>query len=475
MARRRRAGKVQVTVACLDSGWAVVEPPTGEDLPSVIPNREVALYDTGEVPIEASGWRAVSAPPSDYASLEQDLESDVLIIGAGLAGASLALHLAEAGVEVTLLEARQPGWGASGRNAGHVLPMIKDMRAIEGFADGGRAFLELFGEHHRLPFTLARRHGIECDAAEVGYLHAMRGKGAFERFSRQAVAQAERLGKRVELLDGAAMREQTGSHAYLFGVWNAAGGRINPYRFTLGMVAAAQRLGARVYGDSAALTLIPEGRRWRVETARGSVRCERVVLCTNAYSGDLVPELTGGCYPLTAYALMTRPLPGELREVIMPGRAVLAQEPVDLNPLVVDGQNRLIMASIPSRRRPADAAWHFRHHLRWLHRTWPQSRHLELFLAHYWTGRVALRDQAFPGVYEAAPGLYGLMHFNAWGNIMAPLLGMRLAQGLVEDRLDRLPFPLAHPRAVAHPGKQSLLIRRGLIPAARMAQTLGVI
>lgn len=438
-------------------------------------SRQNALYDAGLVSIDASGWAAGQPTEAAYAALEQDLETDVLVIGAGLSGASLTLHLAEAGVDVTLLEARQPGWGASGRNAGHVLPVLKDPSVFEHFADGGRAFLELFRAHHRLPFTLSRRHGIDCDAAPVGYLHAFRSERAFTRFARRARAQADRLDQRLELLGDDDMRRQTGTRAYPFGVLNESGGRINPYRFTVGMVAAARRLGARVFGDSEALRLSRQGRGWRVETPRGSVRCQRVVFCTNAYATDIVPELACSCYPLTAYALATRPLPSALREVIMPGRAVLAQEPVDLNPLVVDGHHRLVMASIPSRRRPADAAWHFRHHLRWLRRTWPESRDSEITLEHYWTGRVALRDQDFPGVYEVQPGCYGLMHFNAWGNVMAPLLGMQLAQALVQDRLDRLPFPLVRPRAVRHPSKQSTLIRRWLIPAARLGQSLGML
>ncbi|WP_431024913.1 FAD-dependent oxidoreductase [Halomonas sp. H5] len=438
-------------------------------------NRDTPLYDAGLVSIEASGWRTTQASPADYPPLQEDQETDVLVVGAGLAGASLALHLAEAGVNVAILEARQPGWGASGRNAGHVLPLLKNLEVFKNFADGGRAFLEQFREHHQLPFTLSTRLGIDCDAAPVGYLHALRSKRAFTRFSHQAEGQAQQLGQRVQRLGGDEMHRLTGTRAYPYGVLHDAGGRINPYQFTLGLVASVRQLGASVFGNSEALALSRAGQRWRVETAKASILCDRVVFCTNAYATDIVPELARCYYPLTAYALTTKPLPVELREIIMPGRAVLAQAPVDLNPLVVDGHHRLITASIPSGRHPADAAWHFRHHLRWLRRTWPETQSAGIELEHYWTGRVALRDQEFPGIYEVQPGVYGLMHFNAWGNVMAPLLGMLLAQALVEDRLDRLPFPIGRPQAVKYSGRQSLLIRRFLIPAARIAQTLGAI
>jgi hypothetical protein len=86
-----------------------------------------------------------------------------------------------------------------------------------------------------------------------------------------------------------------------------------------------------------------------------------------------------------------------------------------------------------------------------------------------------LRNVEFPGVFQLQPGVFGLMHFNAWGNVMAPLLGMLLAGGLARDRLDELPFPLEQPEPVGNPGKQDLIIRKLLIPAARLGQRLGII
>jgi glycine/D-amino acid oxidase-like deaminating enzyme len=154
---------------------------------------------------------------------------------------------------------------------------------------------------------------------------------------------------------------------------------------------------------------------------------------------------------------------------------VLAQAPLDLNPLVRDEHDRLVLSSIPAGSRPQDAAWHFRTQLAWLHRVWPQTQAARIDLETYWTGRVALRDVDFPGAFEVQPGLYGLMYFNAWGNLMAPLMGKLLAQGLAADRPDRLPFPLERPVSVENIGKQDRIIRRLLLPAARLGQSLGVI
>lgn len=140
-----------------------------------------------------------------------------------------------------------------------------------------------------------------------------------------------------------------------------------------------------------------------------------------------------------------------------------------------DANERLVLSAIPSVSAPEDAQWHFRNQLEWLHRVWPQTKAMKIELETYWTGRVALRDREFPGVFEAAPGLYGLMFFNAWGNVMAPLMGKLFAQGLAADRPDTLPFPLEKPLAVSNPGKQDRIIRHLLIPASRLGQDIGLL
>lgn len=440
---------------------------------AAVPQR--AMYDRGEVPVELSGWTRTRGVMPAYDSLQSDVEADVLVVGAGLAGASLALHLAQAGVRVAVLEARQPGWGASGRNAGHVLPVLKDLGVLRGFPDGGRKFLELFRQHRSITFDLAKQYGIDCDAVPSGYLNVMRSKGAFEDCSEEAARLEKEQGLAVQRLGASDVQRLTGSAYYRYGVLYEAGGRVNPYLFTNGMVSAATRSGAAVYGDSEALVLARSGNRWQTRTAKGSVTAERVVFCTNAYPTEIVPEFADSFYPLTAYAVSTRPLPAAARPIVMPSGATLAEVPIDLNPFVVDGEGRIITSSIPSMSRPEDGAWHFGNHLAWIHRTWPETKDLNIELETYWTGRVALRDREFPGVFEVHPGVYGLMHFNAWGNLMAPLMGMLLAQGLVRDAMSGLPFPLEKPQRVGDPGKQSFRIRRVLIPAARLAQKIGLI
>lgn len=437
-------------------------------------NQKIA-FERGEVPVAMSGWTKPQGTAREWPALSGDSTSDVVVIGAGLAGSSLALHLAEAGVAVTVLEARQPGWGASGRNAGHVLPLMRDLKLFERFPDGGKAFLDLFRQHLTIPFDLSARHGIDCDAVRSGYINGMKSQKAQDTFLRQHAYLEEAGIQRLIPLNAAQMQERLGTSAYPFGVLFEDGGRVNPYLLTNGMVETAVRFGAKFHGDSEALSLERVGTQWRVRTAKGSVLADRVVFCTAAYPTDIEPSFQRAFYPLTAFALATRPLPTELHDIVMPGGGTFAQVPIDLNPMVRDRHNRLILSSIPRRGHAYDANWHFRLQLAWLNRIWPETRDFPIELESYWTGRVAMRDVQFPGVFEVDSGVYGLMYFNAWGNVLAPLMGMLLAQGLATNTMHSLPFPLEKAEPVARPQKQAWLIRDILIPLARTAQRLGMI
>src|SRR4051812_40559400 len=123
----------------------------------------------------ASLWSALTAPAQAFAPLGQDQTCDVLVVGAGFLGLSLALHLAERDVSVVVLEAREPGFGASGRNTGFVVPTLKtalgpaDVGRILG-EDVGERLVRLVGESGSTVFDLIRRLGIDCSAEQAGWM-----------------------------------------------------------------------------------------------------------------------------------------------------------------------------------------------------------------------------------------------------------------------------------------------------------------
>lgn len=433
-------------------------------------------YEAGVVPIRFSGWPAAQPAPV-YAALDGDLDADVVVVGAGLAGTSLVLHLAERGVRSVLLEADQPASGASGRNAGHVQPYLSSFEPLRAHRDQGRRFIETFIEQRNIVFELCRKHGLDADAAACGMLEAAR------RPSAALVKQTQQwkgFGYDVELVGQARLREMLGTDLYTQGIHWREGGRINPYLYTQGMAAAAVRAGASVFGNSCVLACERDGNRWRVRTATGSVRAARVVLCTSGHTGNaFFPELARTQFPLVACGMATRPLPAAVLDAINPARVALMQYPAGLYPLVVDGRGRLVTATIPRHRQAQCADVHFASFVRYLRRTFPGVGDAPIELESYWTGMTAnsssAYDAAYPKLFRVDEGVLALMNLGSWGNLMGPLLGMDLARALAADRPDDALLPLEQPQAVRLPGRFETKIRRVLIPAARLADRLDLV
>lgn len=233
--------------------------------------------------------------------------------------------------------------------------------------------------------------------------------------------------------------------------------------------------GAKVFGDSEAISLSYSGKRWHVKTLNGSVRSDCVIFCTNAYTTNVAPQFNKSFYPLLAYAISTKPLSREFRSIVMPSGVTLAQEPINLHPLIIDKNGKIIVSGIPYCSYAHDAKNNFSRHLAWIRRVWPEMREETLAIQNYWTGRVAYCDKNFPGVYNLGNGLFGLMHFNGSGNIMCPLLGMSLGRALAVDRFNDLPFPLEKPAPVNFRNKQQFFIRRIMVPAANFGEQIRLI
>jgi glycine/D-amino acid oxidase-like deaminating enzyme len=431
-------------------------------------------WESGTVPIALSGWRP-PAPLPTHPKLEGDLETDVAVVGAGLAGASLALGLAERRVDVVLLEAGQPANGASGRNAGHVEPFLGSLAPLRTWPDEGRRLVDLFVRSRDLVFELCAKHGIDADAEKTGILEVSRRPSVEMQHKAE---QWRRFGYEVEIATGARLRELCGTDRYRFGVYWREGGRVNPYLFTQGLAAAAARLGARVHGESSVLACERVGSSWRLETARGSVRARRVVLCTNGHAGnDFFPELARTQYPRVACTLATTPLPDRVLRIVNPSRAATMQHPMGLYPLILDGRRRLVTSTIPHPGAAHRGDYYFSYFLRFLRRAWPELRGETIAMESYWTGMTSNSSSVYredtPQLFEVAEGVLALMNLGSWGNLIGPVLGLNVAQALAEDRPGDLVLPLQRPTAVRFPRLFELKIRYLLVPAARIIDRLG--
>ena len=430
------------------------------------------LYHWGQVDVSRSAW-PLGAPLLELPPLEGEQTADVAVVGAGLAGSSVALHLAELGVRVALIEAHVPGWGASGRNAGHVVPYRDLDRAFAALPDRGEAFLELLREGGDIVYTLAEKHGIDCDAVQGGYLQAAHREPLVPAAERKADKWRKR-GFAVRFVDRDEIAKLTGSEHFHGGTFAEHGGRVNPFRFTRGLVMAATRAGASVFAHSPVESVRSEGLRWRVATAGGSVLADRVVVCTNGYTTQLVPELARAWCPLVAFGLALKPLPDPIRASVIPSGASMSQFPTGFHPTVVDEHGRIISSLLPSPIRPQSSGPPLRWLQRWLHRVFPQTKGAALEVDAHWTGSMAWSPDELPRIFEVSPGLHALTCFSGEGNVIAPLLGRHLAEALARDRLEDLALP-AQPPSVPHwRGRYDFTLRKLGIPTLLFAERLGL-
>ncbi|QDX82796.1 FAD-dependent oxidoreductase [Denitratisoma sp. DHT3] len=444
-------------------------------MPRPVPQDALHAYENGTVSIHCSGWPPEQALPT-YPALEGNIETDVVVIGAGLAGASVSLHLAELGVATVTLEAKQPADGASGRNAGHVQPFLDVLEPLQTWPDQGKRLINALVENRNIVYDLCRTHGIDGDASPDGLLEAaFKPAAALEK----KAACWRAFGYDVQPVDADQIQKMLGTERYRWGIHWKEGGRVNPYLFTNGMVAAAARLGARVYGDSPVMACEKDGQRWRVTTPNGIVMARRIVVCTSGHAGNtFFPQLAQTQYPLVACGLATRPLPDALLETLNPSRVVFTQYPAGLYPLVIDGRKRLVTATIPGSGKAGDAETYFAYLLRFLHRTFPQTRAFTLELESYWTGVTAssshVYHEDYAKYYRVDDNVFALMNLGTWGNVMGPLLGQSLARALAAGRPEECVLPLEAPKPVRLPSIFEFKVRRLMIPAARLVDYLGL-
>lgn len=387
-------------------------------------------------------WYDTSLEPSlKLAPLQGDHTADVAVIGGGITGLSTALHLAETGVSVTLIEAGDIPSGGSGRNVGLVNAGLwippDDILEILGEEVGERANTVLGGAPAEV-FSLIERHGIDCQATRTGTLHlAHNGKGEQELVRR--AEQWLQRGAPVELLEEDACRQRVGTRRIRRALLDHRAGTLNPTAYTRGLARAAQEAGAHLYTHSAATAVIREGDDWRVTTDNGSVKAQRLLLATNAYTEDRWNEVRHHFFPGHFFQVASRPLPAELAADILPERQGAWDTRVVLSSMRRDAEGRLILGSLGrGDGRPMS-------YLRcWANRIqrhyFPQLGRVDWECT--WTGRIAFTPDHTLRLFEVAPGVLGVSGYNGRGVTTGTVVGKGFARYLTTGDDASLPLPI---------------------------------
>lgn len=401
--------------------------------------------DPGSTMDIGSLWAATAPPGPQGPSVEGVVEADVVVIGAGFTGLSTALHLRQAGVDVAVVEAVEPGWGASGRNNGQVIPTLSrpdpdDIEARHG--EAGERFVGLLRDCASILFDTVSQYRITAEAEQAGWIQPAHTPGRLS-ISERRVRQWSRRGAPVELLSPGEARRLLGSTAWHGGFINHSGGHINPLALARGLAHAVVAAGGRLHLHSPVASYAPNGDGWVVRTAAGEVRARALVLATNTYTGEIVPTLapriSRQVVPILSWQMATRPIPAAVRATIIPGRQAVSDTHGDLYFARYDARNRLVTGGATL------APFHKRERLqemigKRLQRLWPQLGAVSF--DYVWNGYVGMTRDFLPRFHKIGPNGWAWAGCNGRAVGLSIGIGREFAKAVqgAPDRELALPF-----------------------------------
>jgi len=390
-------------------------------------------------------WAAVTPAAPDLPELTGAQAADVVVIGAGFTGLSTALHLREAGVDVAIVEAMEPGWGASGRNNGQVIPTLsrpdpEDIIAKHGAA--GERFVALLRDSASMLFDVTRRYNIEAEHEQTGWVQPVHSPGRI-KIAERRVRQWSKFGAPVELLSRERASDMVGSEAWFGGFWNKSGGHINPLALSRGLARVVLQKGGRIYARSPARSFERRNDKWVVKSANGEISGKALVLATNAYSGELAkslaPSIAREVMPILSWQMATQPLSDNVRKTIIPARQAMSDTHGELYFARYDARNRLVTGGAVI--GPGDKTQRIKTLVtERLQRLWPQIG--EISFDYVWNGYVGMTTDFFPRMHRLGPDAYAWAGCNGRAVALSMALGDELAKAVrgVSERDLALPF-----------------------------------
>lgn len=381
----------------------------------------------GEYP--ASYYTASAQPLERFAPLQSDETCDVCVVGAGYTGLSTALHLAQNGYDVILLDAQRLGFGASGRNGGQVGSGQRiDQDDLEKMLDKpqARQLWEIAEESKALVQQLIKDHNIQC-AYKPGILHAeLKPKHLHHTYEYAQKLKDDYGYDKIETLDATAINEQLGTDVYCGGSIDWGAGHLHPLNFALGLARACLNAGVRIFEQSR-VRQIKRGETAQVHTEQGKVSAKFVALGANGYLGNLEPEVASRVMPINNFMIATRPLGKELARSLIRDDIGVVDSKFVVNYYRLSEDHRLLFGGGEnySYKFPDDIA--AKAHKPMLE-IFPQLKDTPIDFA--WGGTLGITVNRLPDFRRLAPNIFSASGYSGHGVAMATLAGKLMAQAI---------------------------------------------
>ncbi|SDG87526.1 NAD(P)/FAD-dependent oxidoreductase [Alloyangia pacifica] len=393
-------------------------------------------------------WYATAPEGPDTSVLQGEVSADVCVVGAGYSGLTTALELARQGVSVVVLEREEIGFGGSGRNAGHCTPTfthysLPELRKVLGAPWAERLIQRQTRANDKVG-EMVRRYGIDCEWEQNGYVQGALFPSHLETLRGQ-MQSYNAVGARTRMLDRDEVQAVTGSSRFYGGWLHEEAGGLNALGYARGLGRAVLSEGGRIFTGSGVSGCRRQDGTWRVETAQGAVKAEKVIYTTGAYTVAGWPKLEETFRIMRVFVAATQPLSEESQAAVLPQRTTIQDGRGDIYVYKYNRENRIVASMFPMGARGRDPAYTrqvLSERLKWLHPGLREKLNWDFF----WFGELDMQRRTVPRLYGLAPGVVAMTGLSGRGVPTGSMIGGILsdwAMGVREQDLDLRLEPLS--------------------------------
>ncbi|MEM7224570.1 MAG: FAD-binding oxidoreductase [Pseudomonadota bacterium] len=394
-----------------------------------------------------SYYAATANPAPERPTLSGEVDCDVCVIGAGFTGLSTALHLAERGYDVVVLDGSRVAWGASGRNGGQIVNGFN--RDLDGIAlrygkDTSQAVGAMLTEGAQIIRQRIETYDIKCDLKDGAILAAMTAK-QLRGLEKRMVSWQTAGHDGLELIPAERIRDYVNTGLYCGGLLDRKGGHIHPMNLALGEAAAIESNGGTIFENSTVVR-VERGPRIAAYTADGVVRADFLVACGNAYLGNLIPEIATKVMPASSQVTTTEVLGAEITDRLIPQDNCIEDANYFLDYYRITADKRLLFGggTVYGGKDPSDIRAELRPHIA---RTFPELKDVKIDFA--WSGNICLTVSRVPHMGRLDDNIYyshgysghGVTGTHVAGRLIAEALSQQSERFDVFGNLTHLPFP----------------------------------